>query len=229
MRLLIRRYFVLLSLTVGLVGLIVFYVFSWQVKQGAFTKLSFDTTVRLQGKSPERLDEVWEDLSYFVSPVNSVIIVGVLTLLGVLIGKTRKAKAAALLIPVFFGLMIAAEIYGKVRVESAAPPFFMLKNPTTLFPKYHVQEDYSYPSGHAARSLYLGLVLLGLVFPRMYKRRYVFGILLLGTLSVVTAISVGKVILGQHWIADTLGGWIIAISCAVFALVLPLKYGLQKN
>lgn len=229
MRQYIRRYFVLISLSISLVGLIVFYVFSWQVKQGTLTKFSFDTTVRLQGKSPERLDEVWEDLSYFVSPVNSVIIVGLLTLLGVLSGRSRKAKAAALLIPVFFGFMIAAEIYGKARVESAAPPFFMLKNPTTIFPKYHVQEEYSYPSGHAARSLYLGLVFLGLVFPKMYKRRYIFGLLSFGTLSVVTAISIGKVILGQHWIADTIGGWIIAVACAVFAVVLPLKFNLQKN
>lgn len=229
MSLFIRRYFLQISIILGIFGFLLFYLFSWQVKQGTFTKFSFDTTVRLQGKSPVRLDEVWEDLSYFVSPVLSVVWVGVLTLLGVIIGKTKKAKAAALLIPICFGLMIVAEIYGKLKVESPAPPFFMLKNPTTIFPKYHVQEAYSYPSGHAARSMYLGLVSLGLLLPRLFKRKYIFAMLTVGIVTLIAAISVGKVILGQHWIADTIGGWIVACACVSFALSFWLRLHITKQ
>lgn len=208
-----RRHLLPLFLGLSLIGFAGFYLFSWMVRQEMLKQFSFNTTVRLQDNAPARLDEVWEDLGFFVSPALSVVGIGLLTLLGMLVGRGKRGKAAALLIPILFGVLILAEVFGKARVESPAPPFFMLKNPTTIFPTYHVQEEYSYPSGHAARSLYSGSILLILLYHRLKRYLPLYGLLGAGVAGFVLAVSLGKVILGQHWMADIIGGWILAAAC----------------
>lgn len=216
----------LITLILGVVFLFLFYVFSYQVKLESFKQINFDITVRLQDKIPSRMDEIFEDMSYFVSPVMSIGFVGLLTVLLFVGIKERKIYPGALLIPLFFGLMIGVEIYGKARVESPAPPFFMLKNPTTIFPKYHVQEAYSYPSGHAARSLFFA-GLLSYYFLRMKKKiLFVFSVTV--TLLISITMSIGKVYLGHHWLTDIVGGWIIAAGFLSFA-VLSLRFNINLS
>jgi membrane-associated phospholipid phosphatase len=185
------------------------------VKQERFKQINFDTTVRLQDNIPARFDEPLEDLSFFVSPVLSLVWVSVLTLLSLINLKEKKLYLGALLIPVFFALMITGEIVGKARVESPAPPFFLLKNPTTIFPRYHVQEDYSYPSGHAARLLFFAGIVSYLLWRT--KKRTFFVICTTVALAIVLVMSLGKVHLGHHWLSDIVGGWIIALAFLCFS------------
>lgn len=209
---------------VGLLLLVVFYFFSLQVKRGVFEQLNFDTTVRLQDKIPERFGEVFEDVGFFVSPLPSVGVLAILTVVALVSFKQTYHKKIffALFIPVCFFLMIGIEIFGKERVESPAPPFFMIKNPTTIFPKYHVTELYSYPSGHASRALFIGGVSMFL-FRRSVGKRFgkvVQSLFVVGVIAFILMVSIGKVYLGQHWMSDIVGGWILAgaFLCIVYAV-----------
>jgi membrane-associated phospholipid phosphatase len=139
----------------GFTLLISFYLFSHGVNKGFLKQIDFDTTVKIQNRIPARLDELWVDSAFFVTPVSSVLMVGLLTMAAFVDLKNKKVRLRALIIPVLFGLLVMGEIYGKNVVHHPAPPFFMIKNPTTLFPKYYVNEQFSYPSGHTARATFL--------------------------------------------------------------------------
>lgn len=180
----------------GLFLLCSFYVFSREINLGFFKQVDFNTTVRIQNKIPQRFDELWEDMVFFVTPVSSIIIVGLLTILGLM---SRGIRVRALIIPVLFGLLVLGEIYGKNVVHHPAPPFFMIKNPTTIFPKYYINEQYSYPSGHTARATFLSVVLFSLV--KRKRTRFAIG---LGVFVAVVAI--GRIYLGHHWLSDIIGG-----------------------
>lgn len=208
--------------TIGVLSLILFYIVSWQVKKDRFKQLNFDTTIRLQDNMPKRLGGYWEDLTFFVEPVPSIVLVGVLTLAALFNFKKKKFHLFALIIPLLFGMVVVTEIYGKAKVESPAPPFFMLKNPTTIFPKFHVQESYSYPSGHAARSLFLAIMAIYIVL-QYTKRKVPLFLATVICLGYVVLVSIGKVFLGQHWLSDIIGGYLVALAFGSFGGVLLLE------
>jgi membrane-associated phospholipid phosphatase len=205
---------------VGIVFLFIFYGFSIQVKRERFKQVNFNFTVRLQHNIPDRFAEIFEDTSFVISPSFSLLWLGFITLFSTFDLKSKKLYFGALFIPLFFGLMIGGEILGKSRVESPAPPFFMLKNPVTIFPTYHVQELYSYPSGHAARALFFA-GFIGYLLTRQ-KNKFLFtfwaGILVMA----VVFISLGKIYLGHHWLTDIIGGWILASAALSFSYALLL-------
>lgn len=218
-----KRVVILLLLISSFFFLFSFYIFSILVKNEVFSQINFNFTVKLQDNIPERFAEVMEDVSFFVSPVVSVVLVGLLALYAGIDIRRKILYPGALLIPLFFALMIGIEVLGKVRVESPGPPFFMIKNPTTIFPTYFVQEAYSYPSGHSARALFI-FGAFCLVTIRSWNKKIV-AISIIGMSGIIFIISLGKVYLGHHWLSDIIGGWIIA-SAFLLLLVPFLWYGI---
>lgn len=206
----------------GIVLLIFFAGFSRLVKQDRFTSVDFATTVKVQDRMPviERFggDYLWEDIGFLVSPPLSIVLVLLLTFIGLFKNGIRKPAWGALVIPLGFACMIGVELYGKSVVHHPAPPFFMLKNPTTIFPTYYVQEDFSYPSGHAARAIFLGVVGLTLIpKPKKIWVGIVFGV-------GIFLICVGKIYLGHHWISDIIGGALIGGSLGLLTGAVSLPY-----
>ncbi len=223
--------------------LLSFYGFSRFVRSGAMDAVDFAFTVKLQ----ERIDtsprlrtarligEIMEGSTVLVSPAVSIFAVlslaGVLAMQGLLASGAFSGRLApfqrlrcfarpiALLIA--FGLLALGEIYGKTVVDQPAPPFFMIKNPTTVFPKYHVVETFSYPSGHAARAVFLGIVLFFLAMKQwsngtMRKRLWVIlGLGLYGGL-----VSISKIYLGHHWLSDVIGGGLLGGGMGFVSLAL---------
>lgn len=204
--------------------LLLFAFFGWSkaVRLGYLRDFDFATTVKIQDRMPiiERInsDEVWEDIGFFVSPTVSALLVIFITLV-VFLQKRGSKRLWSFVIPICFILLVAVEVYGKSVVESPAPPFFMLKNPTTIFPKYHVQELYSYPSGHAARATYLAFIAILALWPKLRtkRKRVTVGILLM---VFVLMVSVGKIYLGHHWMSDVVGGWLIGFALSVLMISL---------
>lgn len=211
---LLKKYRIIVTCSVALILLIGFYFFSVNVKKDRFKTINFDTTIRLQYKIPERMGEVFEDVSFFVSPIPSVVAIGIITCIAMIDLKKRRIRWKALLIPFLFALLVGVEIYGKDRVESPAPPFFMIKNPTTIFPKYHIVDQYSYPSGHASRALFIAGAAVVLFWRSMYRKFGIPGILGLVAAAgfSIVIISFGKIYLGHHWLSDIIGGWVLAGS-----------------
>ncbi len=213
----------------GIASLIAFAVFSRQIKQGAMRNVDFAATIKIQ----ERIDnssrlrmarlvgEVMEGSTFFASPEFSVLAILALTAFAAWDRKNKRIRWRAAAIPVLFALLVLGEVYGKTVVHHPAPPFFMIKNPTTIFPKYYINDEFSYPSGHAARAMFIALLVSMCqcinvsVKKRANKKNTLIGGLLIAYVGLV---SVSRIYLGHHWLSDILGGWFLGGGMAVLAL-----------
>lgn len=207
---------------VGVVLLLAFIFFSREVKRGFLKSTDFNVTVKLQDKISPRYDQIMDDGAILIDPiVSSVIVLG---LTGWVFVKTRgKRKLFAVIIPVAFVVLSLVEVYGKNFIPHPGPPFFMIKQPTTIFPQFHVVQPYSYPSGHAARATFIGIISLSLVTGhvlqksgRLGMRRWMIG----GIVGYVVFIYMSRMYLGHHWLSDIIGGALLGGGFALFPLAL---------
>lgn len=225
-----RLHFLLLILAL----LLSFAILSRYIKRGGLKDIDFAVTVKLQ----ERIDtssrlrlasltgEVMEGATFLANPHVSTISILILTFF--IAVSRKKLRWITLAIPLLFGLMTFAEIYGKTVVHHPAPPFYMLKNPTTVFPKYYVQEDYSYPSGHAARAVYLAIISFFL-FPFSLYRKTTKIWMLTALGGYVGLIALSRIYLGHHWLSDVIGGLLLGSGSGLLTLHLLLPYNTKRN
>ena len=171
---------------------------------------------------PKRFDSIWENLAFFVEPGPSVVVCGLLTIFALVDIKKKRIRWYAFLIPILFGALVLGETYGKNVVHHPSPPFFMIKNPSTIFPQFYVNEQYSYPSGHTARATYLGLVLLSVIslsysVTRAHLKRWA----VIGGCVVlyIIMIGLGKMYLGQHWLSDVIGGFLLGLGIGAIPVI----------
>lgn len=207
-----------------------FAVFSRYVKKGVFRDIDFALTVKIQEgidksahlRTSALVGDILEGAVILASPGISVAVVLVLTGWAAATGKGNK-KIAAILIPVVFAGLVMAEMYGKSVVHHPSPPFMFLKNPTTHFPVYYSVEDYSYPSGHAGRAVFLSLTALSVLFlPHPSRRKFAFAAFVFAVYAVLVSTSV--IYLGHHWASDVVGGWMIG---GAFVLVWAAGRGVR--
>ena len=222
-------------LLTGLALLFCFTLFSLWIKRGNMRELDFAVTIKVQ----ERIDtsarlrlarmtgDLMEGATVLASPLSSLFIIAGITMITII--NRKRWRLVALVIPIAFVLMTVAEIYGKVSVHHPAPPFFLLKNPTTVFPKYYVWEYFSYPSGHAARAVFIAWIVWFLTMKQYNNRtmsKRFWTILLLGV--YVPLISVSRIYLGHHWLSDVLGGWLLGSSSGLLTSALLLPYNSKR-
>lgn len=207
-----------LFLLLGIVLLISFALFSKFVKRGNMDRIDFDVTVRLQDNIPSRFDQVMDDGAVLADPFVSSGLVIVLAFW--LFVKTKRIKRMfVLVVPLAFFVLTTIEIYGKTTLPHPGPPFFMVKQPTTIFPKYHVLDAYAYPSGHAARSTFLGVV-FGVSILYFGKKNRIKKLVFLAIIaSYVLFVAVSRIYLGHHWTSDIVGGLMLGSSFSLLTLV----------
>ncbi len=200
----------------SLVFLILFAALSKYEDREVLRNIDFAVTVRVQDAVGKlcgvQCDGIFEGVGFFASPAFSVVAVGALTVFAAIDRKKKHFRISALLIPLLFALLTFAEIYGKSIVRHPAPPFFMLKNPTTIFPTYHIFEEFSYPSGHAARAVFLAL----LAFNKNVRVMAGLGI-------YVGLVVVSRLYLGHHWLSDVAGGAFLGSGFGLLAWLLTGK------
>lgn len=200
-------------LFLGGVIFLFFVFFSYLVDKDLFTKIDFDTTVRLQDKISRKFD----DLFSFFSVIGSFEIVS----LGLLIALIIRKKIRGI---IFLGLYVAfhvIEIYGKNFVEHLPPPEFLLRTKRFMeFPQFHVRAEYSYPSGHAGRTAFISTILIFFLL----RTKKLSGIQKLIIFSIIAIFDIimftSRIYLGEHWASDILGGIALGVALAVIGEVI---------
>lgn len=201
----------------SVVTILLFTQFSYFVAKERLTQADFDTTVKIQDHISRRFDKYFSLLSL----LGSVEITVGLTLILSFLSLIRRHWLA-----IFGWLLILpaslAEVFGKLVLYHPAPPIFLHRGKLlTDLPSFYIHTDYSYPSGHMTRTIFIITVLsLMVIFSNKNSLFKFMGIALL--LGFAFLMGMTRVYLGEHWLSDVLGGGLLGLAAGFFASVLIL-------
>lgn len=198
--------------------ILLFTYFSYTVAKERWQRIDFDTTVKLQDHISRRFDT---SFSYFSLLGSAELTVGLCLILA-LWSLLRRHWSAILgwlmIIPASL-----AEVFGKLVLFHPGPPVLFHRSllPTSL-PSFYIQTDFSYPSGHMTRIMFIITIFsLMVIFSakNIIPRLIIFFLLLL----LIFLMGLTRVYLGEHWLSDVLGGGLLGLATGFFASMLILQ------
>jgi membrane-associated phospholipid phosphatase len=116
-------------------------------------------------------------------------------------------------------VLIVVSIWAILFLFHPGPVWYLVRHSSVLYPLRSLlaNMEFSFPSGHMARTTFVCVILLGLLDAHNGQRtQKVLGTLL--AVLLVMAMSVSLVSLGYHWFSDVLGGIALGASLAFLAL-----------
>ena len=193
----------------------VFIFFSYTVAKEAWQQIDFDTTVKLQDHISRKFDLEFSYLSLIGSAEVTFIIAGAFAVYNLIRLRIWASLAWLLIIPASF-----VELFGKLVLFHPGPPVLFHRSilETTL-PSFYIHTNFSYPSGHMIRTIFILTVLLIItIFSKINASMRI--ILISGILGLMFMMSLTRVYLGEHWLSDVIGGVLLGISTGLLASVL---------
>jgi len=178
-------------------------------------QFDFDTTVKIQDHISRKYDGVFSYFSLLGSVEVTFGICLVLSFLSLIRGKWLATLAWLLVIPASAG-----EVFGKLVLFHPSPPVFLHRSilPTSL-PSFYVHTDFSYPSGHMTRTIFIMTVFFCIIFlsgENLLTKWMKLGIILL--FAFLMALT--RVYLGEHWFSDVVGGALLGMGVGFLSSML---------
>lgn len=198
-------------LSVAIIFFASFIWFSQKINRPRAMNFDFDTTVKLQNKVPTQIDYFFKIFSILGSfDATSIFVLA----FACYFYMKKKKKIAVILLFIF--LTIPLEMMGKWFLYHPGPPKEFFRRSFDLFlPSGFVRTDFSYPSGHAARTVFLSMIGFFLL-PKNLK-----GLCLRAGIVIFMIIMLfSRVALGEHWTTDVVGGSLLGAGVAALALSL---------
>lgn len=195
-----------------------FTYFSYTVAKERWTKADFDTTVKLQDHISRKFDGYFSYFSLIGSIEVTVGFCLILAFLSLIRLKILPTLGWLMIIPASMG-----EVFGKLILFHPAPPVFLHRSilPTTL-PSFYVHTDFSYPSGHMTRTVFIAVVFLSIAILQSKDILQRF-ISLAVLLSLISLMALTRVYLGEHWLSDVIGGFLLGAGVGFLASILILR------